>query len=269
MIAKDLLAKWNIDFTQTIGLIFDVDELLFDNAGEIFLAYRSLLDVRGIEMEIKETFPGKDLFDIITRIKEKYAIKDDVEVLVEERKGKYLELLKKTGSSVKKGVKEIFSFLDQNRHQMNIRWGYATSSERVFVDIILQKVFQSCGLWHYLENNNYNNLISLTCWEPGMQKKPNPMLYLKAVEKIGLFPRQCIAFEDSRSGMASALAAGLGVIIVPSPSNEEAFKDLQPCYFTEKRFCMMESLLDFLPVLSALINNTYRSKNVYLKEKIR
>lgn len=45
--------------------------------------------------------------------------------------------------------------------------------------------------------------------------KPNPQPYLLAAERLGVDPSQCVALEDSPSGVRSATAAGMRVIVVP------------------------------------------------------
>lgn len=45
--------------------------------------------------------------------------------------------------------------------------------------------------------------------------KPNPQPYLLAAERLGVDPTQCVAIEDSPSGVRSASAAGMRVIVVP------------------------------------------------------
>ena len=45
--------------------------------------------------------------------------------------------------------------------------------------------------------------------------KPNPQPYLLAAERLGVDPAQCVAIEDSPSGVRSASAAGMRVIVVP------------------------------------------------------
>lgn len=47
-------------------------------------------------------------------------------------------------------------------------------------------------------------------------KKPAPDVFLLALEKLGLSPDECLAFEDSRNGLLSAKAAGLRVVVTPS-----------------------------------------------------
>jgi beta-phosphoglucomutase-like phosphatase (HAD superfamily) len=44
-------------------------------------------------------------------------------------------------------------------------------------------------------------------------KKPAPDIYLYAMEKLGLTPADCIAFEDSHNGIRSSMGAGLKTII--------------------------------------------------------
>lgn len=46
--------------------------------------------------------------------------------------------------------------------------------------------------------------------------KPAPDIYLHACELLGAKPADAVAFEDSRTGVASARAAGLFVVGVPS-----------------------------------------------------
>lgn len=46
--------------------------------------------------------------------------------------------------------------------------------------------------------------------------KPHPEPYLKAAELLGVEPFQCVAFEDSSSGLRSAEAAGTVAIGIPN-----------------------------------------------------
>ncbi|MBP6343202.1 MAG: HAD family phosphatase [Candidatus Omnitrophica bacterium] len=255
--AGGFLENWDIDCGQTIGLIFDVDELLIDNSKEIFDAYCALLACRNIPLDPHETFPGKDLFEIINAIRAKYGINDSCEALVLERRSKYIELLEVKHGIVNHGVKEVFEFLDRNRDRLNIRAAYASSSERSFIDIILKGIFRDCGLAAYAETPDnffvFNGWPSAsTCWEQGMDKKPSPMIYFKTLEKIGLSSRQCIAFEDSRSGVEAALNAGLYVFAVPSKSNREYFDKLRSNGSFDPRLQIVSSLEDILPFLEYL-----------------
>lgn len=45
--------------------------------------------------------------------------------------------------------------------------------------------------------------------------KPDPQPYLLAAQRLGVDPAQCVAVEDSPSGVRSASAAGMKVVVVP------------------------------------------------------
>ena len=44
--------------------------------------------------------------------------------------------------------------------------------------------------------------------------KPDPEVFLKAAEKLGMTPRQCVVFEDAHVGIEAARRAGMRVIAV-------------------------------------------------------
>ncbi|MEK7759184.1 MAG: HAD-IA family hydrolase, partial [Pseudomonadota bacterium] len=44
-------------------------------------------------------------------------------------------------------------------------------------------------------------------------KKPAPDIYQYALEKLGLAPEACLAFEDSENGLRAARGAGLRTVI--------------------------------------------------------
>lgn len=57
-------------------------------------------------------------------------------------------------------------------------------------------------------------------------KKPDPAIYLLAINKLGLDPAECVVVEDSRNGLLAATAAGLACIItVNDLTRDEAFHE--------------------------------------------
>ncbi|MDP2057314.1 MAG: HAD-IA family hydrolase, partial [Thiobacillus sp.] len=44
-------------------------------------------------------------------------------------------------------------------------------------------------------------------------KKPAPDIYHYALEKMGLEPAECLAFEDSENGLRASLGAGLKTLV--------------------------------------------------------
>ncbi|REG00537.1 HAD superfamily hydrolase (TIGR01509 family) [Asanoa ferruginea] len=80
----------------------------------------------------------------------------------------------------------------------------ASNSPRAFVDAALD----SAGLTDLFE--------FVYAAEDVERPKPAPDLYLAACAGLGAEPARSVAFEDSRTGVASARAAGMYVIGVPS-----------------------------------------------------
>ncbi|MEW1734733.1 HAD family phosphatase [Nocardia beijingensis] len=53
------------------------------------------------------------------------------------------------------------------------------------------------------------------CGDEVAHGKPEPDVYLRAAELLGLDPKQCVAVEDSPTGARAAQAAGCAVLVVP------------------------------------------------------
>ncbi len=47
-------------------------------------------------------------------------------------------------------------------------------------------------------------------------KKPAPDIYLMACKRLGVSPENCVAIEDSRNGLLSAVSAGIQVLVTTS-----------------------------------------------------
>ncbi|MEV0706842.1 HAD family hydrolase [Nocardia aurea] len=53
------------------------------------------------------------------------------------------------------------------------------------------------------------------CGDEVPEGKPEPDVYLRAAELLGVDPKECVAVEDSPTGAMAAQAAGCAVIVVP------------------------------------------------------
>jgi len=80
----------------------------------------------------------------------------------------------------------------------------ASNSPRPFVEAALSSARLTALFTH---------VISV---EDVVHAKPAPDLYLAACTKLGVSPDRSVAFEDSATGVASARAAGMFVVGVPS-----------------------------------------------------
>ncbi len=51
------------------------------------------------------------------------------------------------------------------------------------------------------------------------EAKPNPEVFLKGAEALGVNPAQCVVFEDAEAGVEAALAGGMLCVGIGSPHN--------------------------------------------------
>jgi HAD superfamily hydrolase (TIGR01509 family) len=86
-----------------------------------------------------------------------------------------------------------------------LRLAVASSSPHHWVDGHLARL----GLDHFFE--------TVRCAEDVSRTKPEPDLYLSALEALGVSPLEAIAFEDSPHGVTAARRAGLFVVAIPNP----------------------------------------------------
>ncbi len=85
----------------------------------------------------------------------------------------------------------------------------------------------------YFESEDIYSAQNFDFMRAGGQRKPSPDIYLHAMLNCNISPKECIAIEDSKSGVLSALRAGIDVLYYvgaepPSPSrqNIETFLSL-------------------------------------------
>jgi HAD superfamily hydrolase (TIGR01509 family) len=88
-------------------------------------------------------------------------------------------------------------------HARGIPIALATSGHRRYVDLALA----SAGL-----TGRFNQEVTAELVTRG---KPNPDVYLRAAELLGMPPEQCLALEDVPNGVTAAKAAGMRCFAIP------------------------------------------------------
>ncbi len=104
------------------------------------------------------------------------------------------------------GVHEILEFLSVR----DFKIGLSTNSPFRLIPVILDK----------LNITDYFHAISSAQHET--KGKPHPDVYITTAKKLRLPASQCIAFEDSRSGIIAAQSANMKTVAVPA---KEEFSD--------------------------------------------
>jgi sugar-phosphatase len=110
------------------------------------------------------------------------------------------------------GVHEILELCSR----IGWRVGLASNSPAVLCQLVLSEL-GIAGAFH--------TVVSADFVEHG---KPDPAIYLQAARWLGVPASECIAFEDSATGVRAARAAGMSVVAVPSRGQHFATEDARP-----------------------------------------
>ena len=80
--------------------------------------------------------------------------------------------------------------------------GLASNSIRSTIEVMMEKA----RLDQYLDVMLSNEDVT--------KAKPDPEIYSKAIEKLGISPRECLVVEDNDNGIKAATASGAHVLVV-------------------------------------------------------
>ena len=108
-------------------------------------------------------------------------------------------LVEKSGMPIKNGAVEILEYLKS----IGFTVGLASSTK---YDKIIAHL-EGAGLKKYFSVIMGGDMIS--------HSKPDPEIYLKACERLGVNPKNAVAIEDSQNGIRSAFGAGMMPLMVP------------------------------------------------------
>lgn len=72
-----------------------------------------------------------------------------------------------------------------------------------------------------LAQNGCHGLVDAVVGKPdGLRKKPEPDIFLRAMQDLGATPAECLVFEDSERGLTAAMRAGMEAVWVCTRFNE-------------------------------------------------
>ena len=91
--------------------------------------------------------------------------------------------------------------------RMATRWPLAVASSSPLA--VIEAALRAAGL-----RDAFAEVVSS---EEVARGKPAPDVYLEAAGRLGVDPVACVAVEDSTSGVRSAAAAGMRVVVIPNP----------------------------------------------------
>lgn len=183
------------------GVIFDMDGVILDTETLSLMFWEKTLKSHGIEMDREKhiLLMGKNSEETLKCLKEIYGEDVPIKDYYLEKGQAVIDYLEENKPGVKKGFESLLKHLIENGYKSAI----ATSTAR-------WKMANRMKFLHFDEM-----VDCVICGDEVNKSKPNPEIFLKAAEKLGLKPEECIVIEDSKSGVEAAYKGGFRCIMVP------------------------------------------------------
>jgi HAD superfamily hydrolase (TIGR01509 family) len=202
------------------GMIFDVDGLIGDtepiNAKVTIRILEERFGLKGVKDEDFTLGYGRGAEAYVragARVHGLELTDEQVHAVAEIRERRLAETIRKEGLPAFPGVLDlIHAALRDGRFRLSI----ATSATRELSEAILTAVKVPFERMAYVSGSDVT------------KKKPDPQIFLIAIERLGLPAARCVVFEDAPSGVQAAKAAGAKCIAVTNtvPAGELEDADL-------------------------------------------
>lgn len=214
-------------------VIFDMDGLLFSTEPIYFECYKKAAaeDDLTFSFELFETcvgMSGKDAGDLI---RHHFGPQFDVEKLYARTYAHFEDYVQGGGAvEFRPGAKEAVEYF----YKRGLKVALASSNIRRWVDYLLEEK----GIKRYF--------VSITTSDDVANPKPDPEVYLKTAQKLGVDVTECLAFEDSVAGATAAITAGMRTCVVPQIKKPNSF-------VRQNAFKVYQSLTDIYPDMDELL----------------
>jgi beta-phosphoglucomutase family hydrolase len=185
---------------MVFGCIFDWDGVIADSSAQHIEAWKILAKEEHLDFR-------EELFKQSFGMKNEQAIPQlfqwtldfaEIRRLDTMKESIYRELVATRGTGTFPGVKEFLVLLNEQ----NIPCIIGSSAPRANVTTALD--FLGFGEF----------FCGIVCGDDVTIGKPDPQIFLKAAERLGLDPDACIVFEDAHVGIEAARAGGMKVVAV-------------------------------------------------------
>ncbi len=226
-----------------IGVILDMDGVIIDSNPYHKIAWTNFLNRKNIVVNdsiFKELIFGTTSDEAITKLLNCELSKRELEIFSNEIDSEYRTIIRKSKNI--EPLNGLLPFLKSISDEC-CKIALATSAPPENVDLILNR-FQIL--------NYFDLIIDKT---QVLNSKPNPEIYLKAVQGLGLSNDNCVVFEDSISGIISAKDAGLIVIGVTTSHKNNELID------AGATICVKDFFEISLENIHKLIENTLRDRH--------
>lgn len=182
------------------GFLFDLDGVIVETAIFHYRAWKRMANELGFDIseEFNETLKGVSRVESLERILKHGGIsisEADKEKYMQLKNEWYLEMVSQmTNNDILEGIPAFFEEIKKT----DIKIGLGSVSKNA--KMILEKV----GLI-----DQFDVIIDGTKISKG---KPDPEVFIKGAEELGLQPTECIVFEDAVAGIEAAINAGMKTV---------------------------------------------------------
>lgn len=183
------------------ALVFDMDGLLFDSERIVKRSWEvagSWLGIEHMGNHIYHTL-GRNLAGRNEYFRQVIGVDFPCEEFAKRTRECFYEIVSKEGLPMKPGVREVLEYGRDHGYKMAV----ATSSRREYA----MKNLKEAEIYEFFDGMIFGDMVR--------RAKPDPEIYLRACECIGVCPEQSIALEDAPSGIRAAHAAGMLPVMVP------------------------------------------------------
>lgn len=186
------------------GIIFDLDGVIADTESVQLRAVNLMLEPFGYTLsreEWAESYVGHPIEEDVRDIRLAFQLGTPLEELSARRRALYSNLLKEgTGLEPLPGLASFLNELQTRK----VPLGIASGSPRGDVITVLRTL------------DLIERFSAIAAADEVERTKPAPDVYLLAAARMNLQAAQCLAIEDSGTGIAAAKGAGMQVIGIPS-----------------------------------------------------
>lgn len=181
------------------GIIFDCDGTLADTMPAHYHAWCTALgdSAEFFSPHVFYQLGGVPTGRIIEILNERHGLSLDVPTFVERKESLFLEM-----NHAIEAIEPVVNVARKFHPTKTL--AVASGGHRHVVRATLEAI----GITHL-----FKTIVTAEDYSNG---KPSPDPFLEAARRIGIAPHRCIVFEDTSTGEAAALAAGMRCIMVPS-----------------------------------------------------
>ena len=186
---------------QRWGVLFDMDGVIFDSETVSVQCWRKAADELGLEGidRVYTRCVGTNISSSKAILHEAYGARVDPVAFLALTSRFYDAWCKENGLPVKPGAPEILRAL----READVPLAIASSTSRDYVT----RELEEAGLLGFFD--------AVICGDMVTRSKPDPEIFLKAAEALGVQPCDAVVIEDSYNGIRAAAAGGMHPIMVP------------------------------------------------------